>query len=525
MIDSRLAALWHAIEEGSDLEHTSIVVPSLSFDTEELAKIPGVPFYEERLLFSLMRLRDPRARVIYVTSQPLHPDTVDYYLGLLVGVSQESARRRLLLLSCYDSRPRPLTEKILARPRLIERIRAAMGPPEQAYLTVFNSTHLEARLAQVLEVPLNGCDPDVLDLGGKSGSRETFRAAGVPLPAGRERVRTKGEIVDALEAIWQPGLARAVIKLDHSFAGAGNALFPYPDERPTDPAARREALAAALAGVQLVDGESAGSFFDKLGEMGGVVEEMVSGTDLRSPSVQMRILPTSTLEIVSTHDQILSGSTGQSYAGCRFPADPEYRGLIQRHAMAVGEQLRERGVMSRFAVDFVVARDAEGEWQAWAIEINLRMGGTTTPFLALQFLTEGRLDPESGEFLGRDGQSKHYRSTDKLGSAAYEGLLPDDLVEILEDQRLGFSPETRTGVLFHMMGALSEHGKVGLTAIGNSPEEAEALFARTASVLDTESLGVGRRPAEPVARRAAREAAAAPADGSAPGDRPRLPME
>lgn len=46
------------------MTHTSVIVPSLAFDQEELAKIRGIPFYEERLLFSLIRLRDPRARVI-----------------------------------------------------------------------------------------------------------------------------------------------------------------------------------------------------------------------------------------------------------------------------------------------------------------------------------------------------------------------------------------------------------------------------------------------------------------------------
>ncbi len=498
MGNERLAKLWQAIEAGDPIEHTSIVVPSLSFDAEELMKISGAPRYEERLLFTLMRLRDPRARVIYVTSQALHPEIVDYYLGLLVGVSPRSARGRLQLFCCYDGSIRPLTEKILERPRLIERIRRAMGDPSHTYLTCFNSTDLEQRLATELGISLNGCDPDLLDLGGKSGSREIFRAAGVPLPAGRERLRTVEQVVDALDAIWRPELARAVVKLDQGFAGAGNALFNYPRPRPDDAGKRRQALRRGLDGLEILGTSTVEAFLAKLATMGGIVEEMVTGNELLSPSVQMRLTPTGELEVVSTHDQILGGSTGQSYSGCRFPADAAYRNVILRHALAIGKELKARGVVSRFAVDFIVTHDGDA-WHAWAIEINLRMGGTTIPFLALQFLTGGSLDPENGDFLTPSGIKKFYRATDSLHSPAYHGLLPEDLMDILDTNGLGFSSERKTGVLFHMVGALSEHGKVGVTAIGNSRTEADSLFQQTVDVLDRATNGQEAVPAPPLA--------------------------
>ena len=503
MSDPRLAELWRMIDAGEE-EHTSIVVPSLSFDREELAKISGAPFYEERLLFSLMRLRDPRARVIFVTSQPLHPEIIDYYLSLLVGVSPRSARNRLRLFCCYDGTARPLTEKILERPRLLERIRREMGPPERTYLTCFNSTFREQRLAEALNVPLNGCDPELLDLGGKSGGRELFRSVGVPLPRGRERLRSKDQLVKALDELWVPGLRRAVIKLDHSFAGAGNALFHFPESRPEEGPARRRALRSGLGHLHFVETATGDAFLAKLEEMGGVVEEMVDGLEVRSPSVQMRLTPTGRLEVVSTHDQILSGLTGQSYSGCRFPADAAYRTLIQDHALAIGLGLRESGVVSRFAVDFVVARQPDGSWGVFALEINLRMGGTTVPFLALQFLTGGRLDPESGQFLGSDGRPKYYRATDSLASPAYRGLLPEDLMDIVDAHGLSFSPDRQVGVLFHMMGALSEHGKVGVTSIGDSVEEAETFFQRVVEVLDAETGAYGvaeaKGPSKPALR-------------------------
>ena len=53
--------------------------------------------------------------------------------------------------------------------------------------------------------------------------------------------------------------------------------------------------------------------------------------------------------------------------------------------------------------------------------------------------------------------------------------------------RLHYNHGTETGALFHMIGALSQYGKVGLTTIGNSREEADAIYASALEALDRES--------------------------------------
>ena len=188
----RLAEIWSALTASDDRTYTSVVVPSMTLDQSELRKLVGAPFYEERLLMLLIRLRNPKAHVVYVTSQPVHPLILDYYLGLLMGVPASHARRRLTMLCAHDSSPRPLTQKILERPRLVERIRSAIVDPEQAYMTVFNSTPLERKLSVLLGIPLNGLDPKLQYLGTKSGSRKVFREAGVELADGFEDLNSRG---------------------------------------------------------------------------------------------------------------------------------------------------------------------------------------------------------------------------------------------------------------------------------------------------------------------------------------------
>ena len=483
----RLREVWNAISLRDEEPHTSVVVPSLTLDQSELRKLEGSSFYEERLLFLLIRLRNPRARVVFVTSQPVHPLILEYYFQFLVGIPASHARSRLTLLCAYDASPRSLTEKILERPRLIERIREGIPDPSRAYLTVFNSTPLERRLAVLLGIPLNGVDPALSSLGTKSGSRKVFREAGVACPDGFEDLSGQGDVAEALLELKRkkPALRRAVVKLNDSFSGEGNALFRYPAAGGDSLSAVREALASLEFSV---DWETVDDYMDRFRRMGGIVEEWIEGAEKKSPSVQLRVDPHGAVVPVSTHDQLLGGPSGQVYLGCLFPAHDDYRREIHEAGMRIGAVLSAKGVVSRFGVDFLVARDGPGEpWSVSAIEINLRMGGTTHPYLALQFLTGGQLDASTGLFLSPRGRPKYYHATDNLRSETYRGLLPEDLADILTINSLHYSHNTESGVLFHLIGALSQFGKLGVTAIGNSREEVEALYDRTLGILDRET--------------------------------------
>jgi hypothetical protein len=211
------------------------------------------------------------------------------------------------------------------------------------------------------------------------------------------------------------------------------------------------------------------------------------GVELLSPSVQLRVRPDRSVELLSTHDQLLGGTSGQSYLGCIFPADPAYSRLISAPAMTIGERLAAEGALGRFAVDFVVKRDAPGSWSAYAIELNLRKGGTTHPFLTLQFLTDGSYDGASGRFLLPGGKQRHLVATDHLESSELRALAVEDLFDIVARHGLHFDQSLQTGVVFHMISSLTEHGRIGLTAVGQSPEEAMRIYEDAQQVLFAEA--------------------------------------
>jgi hypothetical protein len=468
------------------LPRSVLVVPSLSLDQEVLTKISGVHHYEERMLCLLLLLRMPRTRVIYVSSTPISDTIIDYYLHMLPGVPSVHARRRLTLVSCDDDSAIPLTRKILDRPQVLTRIRQSIPDLASAHMTCFAVSELERKLALTLGVPIYGCDPSLQHWGSKSGSRQIFREAGIDLPPGFEDLADPDDVARALAELkgQDPALHRAVVKLNEGFSGEGNAVFSFADA-PAGPALERWVrdrlpdLAFEARGMNWELYES------KLRAMGGVVEAFVAGAVKRSPSAQFRIDPLGGIDAVSTHDQVLGGASGQIFLGARFPADQDYRLDIQAGGAKVAQALAEKGALGRLGVDFISVKEADG-WRHYAIEVNLRKGGTTHPFLMLQYLTDGHYDPQTGTFLTATGQPCCYYATDNLESERYRGLTPYDLVDISVMNGLHFHAATSEGVAFHLIGALTEFGKLGVVCIGRTPEQADQLYRSTVAVLDRE---------------------------------------
>ncbi len=466
---------------------TVVIIPSLSLDEEILSKITGHIHYEERLLCLLMLLRMPLTKVIYVTSVPIDHIIIDYYLHLLPGITGSHARQRLTLLSCYDASSKPLTKKILERPRLIERIRENITDTDAAHLTCFNITGLEKTLAVQLGIPLFGTDPDLFYEGTKSGGRKIFKAAQVSLPDGFEDLKTRQDVVKAIAALKKnkPGLRKVVIKMNEGFSGEGNAVYYYPDFSMGSPTEEKIDESMSIHLKILAKDLSEKIFFEKIYEMGGIVEEFIDADIKTSPSVQCLINPLQEVEVLSTHDQLLGGEDGQIFIGASFPASNEYNISLAEEGKKIAQKLAVKGALGRFAIDFISVKQND-EWTHYAIEINLRKGGTTHPYFMLQFLTDGVYNAEKGEYLTASGNKRFYFSTDNVSKECYKGLTPHDLFDIAIFHSLMYDGASQEGVMFHLAGALSEYGKLGLVCIGDTPEKAKEYYDRVLYVLDNE---------------------------------------
>ena len=107
-LQARMPDIWESMRLNHD-DESVVVVPSITLDRAVAASGTMTQAYEERFLFLLVLLRQPRLRMIYVTSMPIAPEIVEYYLALLTGVIPSHARARLSLVAVHDASPRSLS--------------------------------------------------------------------------------------------------------------------------------------------------------------------------------------------------------------------------------------------------------------------------------------------------------------------------------------------------------------------------------------------------------------------------------
>ncbi len=492
-LQRKLVPLWKEIGRSDpggpvQTENTIVVIPSITVDVEA----PAAEFqaFEQRFLFMLFLLRQPNIRIIYVTSQPIKESITEYYLDTMPGVIASSARKRLFMICVEDSSIDPLSKKLLDRPNVIAHIRSLIPGLDKAHMVPFNTTDLERELAVRLGIPMYAADPDYVTFGTKSGSRQIFAEEGIAHPLGREELYSEEMLVAAIMQLRaeKPALEKLITKLNEGVGGMGNAsldLRPLPS--PGDPQ-EASAVARALRDMQFeLPHVTYDSYLPLVTENGAIVEELISGKHFRSPSAQLRISPLGEVEMLSTHDQILGGPTGQSFLGARFPADNQYAWPIMRDAYKVGQRLASEGVLGRFAIDFVAVESDGGEWQTYAIEINLRKGGTTAPFLTLQYLTNGLYHSEDGVFRTSRGDIKCYVASDHVESPDYRVFTPELLFDIVSRHRLHFDHTAQTGIVMHMLSNIGGSGQFGVTVIADSHGEADGLYRRFLEIIDQEA--------------------------------------
>jgi hypothetical protein len=482
-LQQELGSVYALNTPDSSTSHVMVLLPSFSVGESLLSHYASrLSSLEHRFLVGLLSLRMPATRVVYVCSAEPAAAVVEHYLSLLPPSLRPGARDRFRIVVVDDATARPVAAKLLDRPDLIDRIRSWIGA-DPGFIEPWNVTEPERELALRLGLPLMGTAPELWPIGFKSAGRRLFRDAGIPVPPGYEDLSSVTEVVEAIEMLraTDPDVKSVILKLDDSGAGDGNVVIRVDD---------LEAPRSEIAGRRLRSRvNSLEPWYLKELESGCVAEVRITGDLFSSPSAQVEILPDGTTRVLSTHEQILGGDDDQIYLGCRFPADPAYSTEIGAHAQAAAGALHERGALGRAAIDFVASCPLGGAWAVHAIEVNLRKGGTTHPYSALRHLAPGRYDAESGVYIDNSGQEKFYVASDNLVHETWTGIPESDVLAALEQAGLTFDRDSRTGVVPYMLSCLVIDGRFGVTAIADSPEQADDLHQATIAAVQDRATG------------------------------------
>ena len=104
---------------------------------------------------------------------------------------------------------------------------AAMIPNRQlCHLIPYSTTALERDIALTLGIPMYAADPQLAQLGSKTGCRRLFAEEGIQHPLGAEDLHGFEDVTDAIMKMLEerPSIDEMIVKLNEGVSGAGNAL-------------------------------------------------------------------------------------------------------------------------------------------------------------------------------------------------------------------------------------------------------------------------------------------------------------
>ncbi|WP_416972651.1 ATP-grasp domain-containing protein [Streptomyces sp. 4F14] len=466
-----------------------LVCPSQEFSAREMSFGVGRWLSSSRGLWESLRVACEADLAVVMLQAPAVGPAVEGYLLDLVPSDPATAadrRARHALVEIDDDGERHLSEKVLDDPRLLRRLARTVALARRAGHAVeglagFASSPRMASLAHALDVELLEADTRLLGWGGKSGSRQLFRAAHVPhLPGSYLPDHDVAALAARLAGLVRAhGPGRWFVKLDHGFgSGHGNAVVTVDDDSPyAVERALRTSLRPLGAGVRRTE------FLGRLGSVGAVVERH-AGALCAHPSALAHLGRDARVELLGVHDQLV-GAAGD-FLGCRYPARARYRDAVERESLKVFTALAVAGVSGHAGVDFLASGTA-----LYATEVNLRQTGSTHPHRTVRAVLP--LDLRTpGLLVSRDGRPVCFRATDSVLSPSCRGLSTASLIAALRTSpRLRLDREAGRGVVPHLWPALGRFGKMGVTAVGRSARECEELVRDFGELLD--SLGESGR--------------------------------
>ncbi|MBL6989550.1 MAG: hypothetical protein ISR65_07220 [Bacteriovoracaceae bacterium] len=472
--------------EASGKKHTIIVISSISIDPRNVENITGVIHYESRALWETLKASSKNTSIIYITSVPIDQKAIDHLLNFLPNPKEARKRIKFMALN-DDSTTKCLSVKILENREFIRILKSHFNKLN-TYLTTFVVSKDEMKLAQRLGVPLLGTLPHLEYFKTKSGNRQIFQESKIKFADGVNNIADLGQLISAVRELWarHPDAKRFLVKLNTGVSGDGNAILNltanYQDLSKMHVKAQIQLIYDLLANLQFQSKAlNFAKFLERLSE-GAIIETYIEGQNKTSPSAQLFIHADGTVEMLSTHEQILDHN-GQTFLGSIFPARSEYRQEISKTSKKIGHVMSKHGIRGVCAVDFLCVKNGD-QCELWAIEVNIRQGGTTHPYRTAKFLTNSNYDENSGKLKAQDGSSVFYMSNDNILNSSLKGTKIDTFLAFMQHQGVLFDKSKNTGVVFHLLGALHDHGKIGYTAIGTTQASAHHIFDKTLKLVN-----------------------------------------
>lgn len=449
-----------------------VIVPSMSFDKKLLDGIEGIEHYELRSFWEILRVKRKNTFVTFISSEPVSLDIWNHFIEVF-NLSEEEVSRIFFIKCPRVNNELSLSKNLLMNKRCIEQIKKSFKS-ENVLLEAFVSTEGEQNLASALGIPTWYGHPQMNYFHTKSGNRFLVGSE-VLMPKGIADLYSKESVLKALIQIknQDPECSAFMVKLNFGVSGQGNMKVIINENNWNDLGESKKRLIAErsfLNGDLFNNSMSVASFEERIVEEGAVVEQFVRGELVDSPSAQVMVTPDG-VELISTHRQILD-SFGQKFIGGEYPCDQSYVEKISEMALLIGKKLKKFKVYGVSSVDFLLSR-INGKVECFVIELNIRKGGTTHPFMLSNFAIDLEGKFKKGLLLSKNNTHYVYRSNDNFYPCKITAPKVSDLMIKSKKASILFNKKVKKGVIFHLLNAYTDFGKVGYTVL--APTKSEVL--------------------------------------------------
>ncbi|CAF0922786.1 unnamed protein product [Adineta steineri] len=527
-------------------------IPSLGLSQCIRNNLNHLSLRENYQVGRLCELDDPNVNVIYVSPMSVNDEILQYYNKLInlramveQGNNQPATsipnnvneRFKIIVPESLHSFPKHnmcLATLLKYSPKALKQIKNLIQN-QQAYL-VSGTSHIDdLYIAEYLDIPIYGCEPEVSYLySTKSGSKRIFKSSNVPMPFGEYDIYDLQHLLKSLAQliIEHLDVQRWIFKIDDHFDGLGIAycdiatyLSCYQKlmeearkctSNESNKLIQNDLYAKLLSElpdildkhtiyVNKAQFNSWQSYLKVFLSQGGIIEAYPPSDSITSITICLSIEPNGQYSLLCSGDQLHAESQFSCW-GLAFPQSSVDPKELNNYCLLIAEQCQQRHIYGYVDIDFITFIDGKTDKQnIWVTDLSIGYSEHLSLFHVMKYITTGQFNSVTHSFIVKTKQPKQRLRNWQNGAPEYiisekncyaiwssrlyhtnlSNIHYSIFFEICRSHGIGFDIRERQGSIFTLLES-NHHEHIGMITISDTLQNTLTNFICNLNAMNQE---------------------------------------